>query len=66
LSVDKNCRHRDSDARDAPLLGEGDGVAGNGEVVIGAEQGNQTEDQAAEGLEDAQAIQAGPGELLQW
>jgi hypothetical protein len=41
-------------------------VAGNGEVVISAEQGNQTEDQAAEGLEDARAIQAGPGELLQW
>jgi hypothetical protein len=40
-------------------------VAGNGEVVIGAEQGNQTEDQAAEGLGDARAIQAGPGELQQ-
>jgi hypothetical protein len=59
----KNCRHRGSDARDAPLLGEGEGAAGEGDVVIGAEQGDQAEDEAAEGLEDAEAIQAGPGEI---
>jgi hypothetical protein len=62
----KNCRHRGSDARDAPLLGEWEGAAGDGEVVIGAEQGDQAKDEAAEGLENAQAIQAGPGEIEVW
>ena len=66
MSVDKNCRHRGSDARDAPLLREWEGAAGEGDVVIGAEKGDQAEDEAAEGLEDAQAIQARPGEIEVW
>jgi len=32
-------------------------------VVIGAEKSDQPEDQAAEGLEDARTIEAGPGEI---
>ena len=43
------------------MLGEWEGAAGEGEVVIGAEQSDQAEDQATEGLEEARAIQAGPG-----
>jgi hypothetical protein len=35
-------------------------------LVIGAEKGDQAEDEAAEGLEDAQAIQARPGEIEVW
>jgi len=45
------------------LLGEWEGAASEGEVVIGAEQSDQAEDQATEGLEEARAIQPGPGEL---
>ena len=45
------------------MLREWEGAAGEGDVVIGAEQGDQAEDEAAKGLEDAQAIQAGPGEI---
>ena len=45
------------------MLGQGDGVSGDGEVVIGAEQSDQAEDQAADGLEDARAVEAEPGEL---
>jgi len=45
------------------LLGDWDTAAGDGEVVIGGEQGDQAEDQAAEGLEDARTIEAGPGEI---
>ena len=43
------------------MLGQGDDVAGDGDVVIGAEQSDQAKDQAAQGLEEARAIQAGPG-----
>ncbi|MFM7285303.1 MAG: hypothetical protein ACKOPS_06425 [Cyanobium sp.] len=60
MSVDKNCRQRGSDARDAPLLLELEGAAGEGDVVIGGEQGNQAEGDAAEHLEHAQAIKAQP------
>jgi hypothetical protein len=45
------------------LLGEWEGAAGEGEVVIGTEQSDQAEDQATEGLEEARAIQPGPVEL---
>ena len=38
-------------------------MAGECDVVIGAEQGDQAEDQAAEGLQDARAVEAGPGEF---
>ena len=45
------------------MLGEWEGAAGEGEVVIGTEQSDQAEDQASEGLEAARGIQPGPGEL---
>ena len=43
------------------MLLELEGVAGEGDVVIGGEQGNQAEHEAAKHLEDAKAIEAGPG-----
>jgi hypothetical protein len=43
------------------LLLESDALAGKGDVVIGGEQGDQAEDQAAAGLEGTEKIQAGPG-----
>jgi hypothetical protein len=66
LRVDKNCRHRGSDEGDAPLLLETDVVAGEGDVVIGSKQGDQAEDQAANGLDGTEVIQAGPGALWYW
>jgi hypothetical protein len=50
LSIDKNCRHRGSDEGDAPLLVDGDVAPGKGEVVIGGEQGDQAEGEAADRL----------------
>jgi hypothetical protein len=61
LSIDKNDRHRGKDAGDAPLLVDGEAVAGEGEVVIGGKEGDQTQHQAARGLEGGQAIQPRPG-----
>ena len=46
------------------MLVEWETAAGDGDVVIGGEQGDQAEDQAAESLEDARTIEAGPGEIL--
>jgi hypothetical protein len=63
FSIDKNCRHRGSDEKDSPLLLELDACAGEGDVVIGGEQGNQAEEQATDGLEPAEPIEAGPGSL---
>jgi hypothetical protein len=60
LSVDKNDRHRGSDEGDAPLLLEADALAGEADVVIGREQGDQAEDQAAAGLEGTEKIKARP------
>jgi len=45
------------------LLGQGEVEAGECDVVIGGEKSDQAEDQAAEGLEDARAVEAGPGEF---
>ena len=61
LSIDNNCRHRGGDAGDSPLLGEGDGVPEEGEVVIGGKESDQTEHAATQRLGEAKAIQAGPG-----
>jgi hypothetical protein len=61
LSIDKNCRQRGSDENDAPLPLERDASAEGGDVVIGREQGNQANDQAGDGLEPAEPIEAGPG-----
>jgi predicted transcriptional regulator len=63
LSVDKNCRHRGSDEQDSPLLLEREVAAGDVDVVIGGEQGDQAEEQAADGLDEAEPIEAGPGTL---
>jgi hypothetical protein len=63
FSIDKNCRHRGSDEKDSPLLLELDACAGEGDVVIGGEQGNQAEQQATDGLEPAEPIEAEPGSL---
>ena len=62
LSIDKNCRQRGSDANDSPLLLEREAAAEEADVVIGGEQGNQADGEAAEGLEDAEAIEAWPAE----
>jgi len=48
------------------LLGEWETVAGDGEVVIGGEQGDQAEDQAYERLKDPWRIEAQPAELRCW
>jgi hypothetical protein len=62
LSIDKNCRHRGSDANDAPLPLELDAGAEGGDVVIGGEQGDQAENETSDGLGGAEAVEAGPGE----
>ena len=43
------------------MLLEVEGAAGKGDVVIGGEQGDQAEHEAAQGLEDAKAVEAWPG-----
>jgi hypothetical protein len=45
------------------LLLELERVAGDGDVVIGGEESDQAEDQAAAGLDGTEAIEAGPGAL---
>jgi hypothetical protein len=62
LSIDKNCRQRGSDENDAPLLLELQGAAEEADVVIGGEQRDQSESEPAEALNDAETIEAGPGE----
>lgn len=57
LSVDKNCRHRGSDENDTPLLMELAAGAGEGDVVIGGEQGDQAEDETSDGLGSAEAVE---------
>jgi hypothetical protein len=71
LSVDKNDRHRGSDAGDSPLLLDWEAAAGEGDVVIGRKQGDQTENQSANGLGKAKPVKtetvaAGPGALQLW
>ena len=62
FSVDKNCRHRGSDARDSPLLLEADAVAGEGDVVIGRKQGDQAENETINGLGETEAVETEPDE----
>ena len=68
LSVDKNERHRGSDAPDAPLLREREGAGGEGDVVIGGEQSDQGDHNSADGLDPALAIKNadGWGEWALW
>jgi hypothetical protein len=61
LSIDKNERHGGSDAGDSPLLRERHASAGEGDVVIGGEQGDQSDEQARDGLQPAKPIEAWPG-----
>jgi hypothetical protein len=63
LSIDSHCRHRGSDEKGSPLLWERDACAGEGDVVIGGEQGDQAEQQATDGLQPAEPIKAWPGRL---
>ena len=44
LSIDKNERKRDNDEPDAPLLGDLESLAGEVDVVIGREQGDQAKE----------------------
>jgi len=46
------------------LLGDGDVAPGEGEVVIGGEEGDQTESDAADGLGEPEPVEAKPRELL--
>jgi hypothetical protein len=48
------------------LLGDGDVAPGEGEVVIGGEQGDQAEGEAADGLGEAEAIEGGPRRGCYW
>lgn len=61
LSVDNNQRHRGSDAGDAPLLLEPEAGAGEGDVVIGGEQGDQAEDQPSDGLGETAPVETPEG-----
>jgi hypothetical protein len=60
LSIDNHKRQRGSDEPDAPLLPEGDGAIGEGDVVIGGKQSDQGDHGAAESLQQALAIQSQP------
>jgi hypothetical protein len=60
LSIDKNNRHRGSDAGDAPLPLEADGAPVDRDVVIGGKEGDQADGNAAEGLQQAEPIRAEP------
>jgi hypothetical protein len=48
------------------LLGDREAEGADADVVIGGEQSDQAEDQAAAGLEAAELIEAGPGALWCW
>jgi hypothetical protein len=44
------------------LLGDGDVVPGDGEVVIGGEEGDQAKSEATDGLGETEPIEAEPVE----
>ncbi len=44
------------------MLLEREAVVGEGDVVIGGEQGDQAEDEATERLNEAKAVEAWPGD----
>ena len=53
------------------MLLDWEAAAGDGDVVIGGEQGDQAEDQTANGLGETEPVQtepvaAGPGALQMW
>ena len=43
------------------MLGDLEGAAGEGDVVIGGKESDQAKDQASDGLGEAKAIKCGPG-----
>jgi hypothetical protein len=57
LSIDNHKRQRGSDEADAPLLLEGEETAGDGDVVIGGEKGDQGNDGTGDDLQKALAIE---------
>ncbi len=57
MSIDKNDRHSGCDEKDAPLLGDGEVVASEGDVVIGGKDCDQADDKAADGLGGPEAIE---------
>ena len=58
MSICKNKRQRGSDEPHAPLLLELEGTTGEGDVVIGGEEGDQGDHGAAGGFQQALAIQS--------
>ena len=42
------------------MLGDGDGAPGDGEVVIGGEQGDQAKSKATDGLGETEAVETEP------
>ncbi len=48
------------------MLGDWEAEGTDADVVIGGEQGDQAEDQAAACLEGTELIEAGPGTLWCW
>jgi hypothetical protein len=60
LSIDNSCRQRGSDEKDSPLLLERDAAAEGGDVLIGGEESDQADGDAAEHLEHTEAIKAQP------
>jgi hypothetical protein len=61
LSIDNHCRHRGNNENDPSLLLELEAAAGEGDVVIGGEQGDQSDGKPAEGLGGAEAVESSPG-----
>ncbi|MFN6338824.1 MAG: hypothetical protein ACK41W_08900 [Cyanobacteriota bacterium] len=57
MSIDKNDRRRGGDEGDAPWLGNGDVAPGDGEVVMGGEEGDQAKGKATDGLGEAEAVE---------
>jgi hypothetical protein len=45
-------------------MGDGDGAPGDGEVVIGGEEGDQAKSEAADGLGEAEPIETEPAKTV--
>jgi hypothetical protein len=60
LSIRKNERKGDSDEPDAPLLGEGENSAWEGDVIIGRKESDQANNTANDGFQQSFAIEPQP------
>ena len=60
LSIRKNERKGESDEPDAPLLGEGENSAWEGDVVIGRKESDQANNTANDGFQQSFAIEPKP------